>query len=184
MASREMSVAADSMGVMNEEWRPVEGWEALYEVSDRGRVRSVLRLVRGGQGSHAMRGGRLLKLTASGGYFVVTLSDRTRKKLARVHHLVAIAFVEGRAPGLNVCHDDGDSLNNAASNLYWGTQTQNMQDKWRHGTATYSLERGFCKHGHPWNEANTYLNANGSPTCRVCRRLGMRLYYQKLKEAS
>ena len=31
---------------MTEEWRPVLGWEGLYEVSDQGRVRSVDRIVR------------------------------------------------------------------------------------------------------------------------------------------
>jgi hypothetical protein len=30
---------------MPEEWRPVVGWEGFYEVSDRGRVRSVARTV-------------------------------------------------------------------------------------------------------------------------------------------
>lgn len=44
------------------------------------------------------------------------------------------------------------------------------------GTATSSLERGTCLHGHLFDEANTHLTATGSPICRTCRRERMRAY--------
>jgi hypothetical protein len=33
-----------------------------------------------------------------------------------------------------------------------------------------------CKHGHPFDEANTYVHANGKRSCRICRRRWVREY--------
>jgi len=159
---------------MSESWRPVPGWEALYEVSDAGRVRSIPREVAGGNGSRAVRGGRVLRIATSGGYAHVSLSNGALKKTARVHVLVASAFLGARPPGMNACHQDGDATNNAATNLRWDTQAENIHDKARHGTDRFALKRGACTHGHPFTPENTYLHRNGTPTCRTCRREGMR----------
>ena len=40
-----------------------------------------------------------------------------------------------------VCHIDGKRLNNRASNLKWGDQTDNQQDSIRHGTRSKSYKR-------------------------------------------
>lgn len=159
---------------MSENWLPIAGWDSLYEVSSEGRVRSVPRMVNGGNGSRAVRGGRILKQSVTRGYAHVTLSDRTRTRNARIHVLVASAFLGPRPDGLNACHRNGDSANNAASNLYWGTQLENIHDKRAHGTDSYALKRGCCKHGHPFTKENTYITRTGSPVCRTCRREGMR----------
>jgi len=160
---------------VSEVWKPITGWEGLYEVSSLGRVRSLPREVSGGRGSRAVRGGRVLTPSATYGYAHVCLHDRGRKRTARVHVLVATAFHGARPQGMHACHVDGDSSNNAASNLYWGTPKQNAQDKAKHGTATYALRRGHCANGHAWTPENTYLTPkNNAPICRTCRREGMR----------
>jgi hypothetical protein len=105
-------------------WKAVVGWEGLYEVSDLGRVRSP-------------RGVR--KLVPIGDdkakYLSVTLS-RPGAKLAcaRVHRLVLTAFDRPALAGEEGRHKDGDSSNNALSNLEWGTPVQNGQDRVAHGT--------------------------------------------------
>ena len=159
---------------MSENWMQVRGWESLYEVSDEGRVRSKMREVSGGNGSRATRGGRVLKTANTGGYLHVSLSDAPAVKNCRVHVLVAEAFLGIRPAGMNACHKDGDSTNNVPTNLYWGTQVQNMRDKVRHGTDRFALKRGHCPHGHQYDQANTYLTVTGSPRCKTCRRDGMR----------
>jgi len=159
---------------MSERWLPVLGWEALYEVSDQGRVRSKLREVASGKNSRALRGGRVLKHANTGGYFHLTLSNAPVEKNFRVHVLVAEAFLGPRPEEMNACHKDGDSTNNVPANLYWGTQLQNIRDKVRHGTDRFALKRGHCAHGHIFDQTNTYLTATGSPICRTCRRDGMR----------
>lgn len=51
-----------------------------------------------------------------------------------VHTVVCTAFQGPRPEGLMVRHLDGDPANNWASNLRWGTQTENEADKLLHGT--------------------------------------------------
>jgi hypothetical protein len=51
-----------------------------------------------------------------------------------VHRLVALAFLgPSPCPGHHVRHLDGDSLNNRAKNLAWGSAVENEADKRRHG---------------------------------------------------
>lgn len=51
-----------------------------------------------------------------------------------VHRLVAHVFHGPCPPGQEVRHLDGDSSNNNATNLAYGTRHQNMADARRHGT--------------------------------------------------
>ena len=46
---------------MEESWKPVVGYEGLYEVSDLGRVRSLDRVVKGKRNSKWERKGRILQ---------------------------------------------------------------------------------------------------------------------------
>lgn len=50
------------------------------------------------------------------------------------HYMVATLFIGPRPLGLEVCHRDGNSLNDRVENLYWGTRSDNVQDSIRHGT--------------------------------------------------
>lgn len=40
-----------------------------------------------------------------------------------------------------------------------------------------------CKHGHPFNELNTYIRPNGNRACRTCRTEAKRKYLAKKKDA-
>ena len=51
-----------------------------------------------------------------------------------VHHLVLLTFVGERPSGLNIRHLDGNQLNNSLSNLSYGSQSENLQDRKLHGT--------------------------------------------------
>ena len=42
--------------------------------------------------------------------------------------------------------------------------------------------KAYCKHGHPFDEENTYIRTNGARDCRACGRERVRLYKQR-KEA-
>lgn len=79
---------------------------------------------------------RLLRPIRFGKYMGVILRDaRGAQKRAYIHGLVAEAFHGPRPEGMEVRHLDGNRLNNDATNLRWGTRSQNMRDKERHGTA-------------------------------------------------
>src|SRR5690625_5079628 len=111
----------------SEVWKPIEGYEGLYQVSNFGRVKSNDRKVWNGRGYYN-KSGRILKnsLTTTG-YWKVELYKNGERKSWRVHRLVAKAFIP-RVRGKNMInHKDGDPLNNHVSNLEWCNQSENMK---------------------------------------------------------
>lgn len=98
-----------------EVFRPVCGWEGLYEVSDRGRVRRSAR----GRSTYP---GRVLKPFIVQGAPVVVLVRGRRLQRRRVHRLVAEAFLTPCLPrpgAWRVVHRNGDPTDNRAANLAW-----------------------------------------------------------------
>lgn len=102
----------------NEIWRPIAGWEGVYEVSDHGRVRSLTRI--DSIGRH-VRGKILGYSTRRDGSARVHLCARAERTPHFVSALVATAFMPPRPPGHVISHLDGDAANNAVSNLQWRT---------------------------------------------------------------
>ncbi len=129
-----------------ETWRPVVGYEDAYEVSDFGRVRSVNRVI-------TRIDGRLLPLTGMiraqhigrGGYLQVSLSRDSTTRAARVHILVAKAFLSRPAGEVEVCHRNGNPRDNRVANLRWGTHKSNVEDAIRLGTFARGSMRATAK---------------------------------------
>lgn len=112
-------------------WRPIPGYEGLYEASAAGFIRSLDRPV-----GRSIRRGRILVARPNGRwqYPEVTLcSTDGTKRTCKVASLVARAFYGIRVPGLIVLHNDGNRLNSHRSNLRYGTYQANENDKERHG---------------------------------------------------
>ena len=118
-----------------ERWRPVPDWEGLYEVSDKGRVRSVDRVVQFADGRTRRYRGRVLKLKLNvHGYPLAPLCRGEVKRWALVHRLVLTAFVGPCPAEQEGCHNDGDPTNAKLRNLRWDTRKANHADKRKHGT--------------------------------------------------
>lgn len=109
------------------EWKPVVGFENLYEVSSNGDIRSLDRWVRYGHGLRLIRG-RILKQTVNThGYYRVALGEKQRFRTKEVHRIVAVAFVPNPLRKGCVNHKDGRKTNNMVSNLEWVTHSENCQ---------------------------------------------------------
>ena len=102
-----------------ETWVPAYGWPE-YAVSSWGRIR---------------RDDNILKPAITHGYQFVTLSSKGCAKPVRIHKLVLLSFY-GTAPfeGAICAHNDGNKLNNRASNLRWASLAENSADMKRHKT--------------------------------------------------
>lgn len=123
---------------MSEKWVDVKGYEGLYMVSDQGRVWSVPRLGLPGKGGGRRNiGGRYLKPQKRfSGHLHVNLSDQSgNRKTWKIHILVMESFNGERPPGMFICHNDGNPLNNHLDNLRWDTPKGNANDRVKHGTA-------------------------------------------------
>lgn len=116
-------------------WKPVEGFNT-YEVSDRGRVRSLSHRVPSGirNNTHTTKYGRTLKQSQKkNGYFAVVLYEADNRKTISVHRLVAKTFIPNPDNKPTVNHINGVKTDNRSTNLEWCTQTENMQHAWSTG---------------------------------------------------
>lgn len=107
------------------EWRPIRGYEGLYEISNRGEVLSIP--------GYKRKGGLLKLKLKNSGYLFVTLSKNNTQENVYIHHVVAAAFIGPRPSGYDVNHIDGDKFNNDAGNLEYCTRTENMRHAREHG---------------------------------------------------
>lgn len=117
---------------MDEIWKPIQGHETSYEISNMGRVRSLTRtrLVNNCYGGISPRTdkGRILKAGDNGnGYAYVSLRDNGKRVNYYVHRLVAETFIgKPEESNLVVDHIDHNRRNNAVGNLEWVTQKENI----------------------------------------------------------
>lgn len=150
-----------------ETWLPIPGYEGIYEVSDRGRVRSLDRLDSRGR----RRKGRLRRLIMQpSGHFTVSLCREAEHQGFLVHHLVLLAFVGPRPDGMEGCHWDDNPANNHLANLRWDTRSANVRDSVRNGTH-HMARATHCPQGHEYTPENTYQYPQGNRACRECRRI-------------
>ena len=110
---------------MQEEWKPIAGFEGVYEISSFGRVRSLDREV-GHRSGAAIRRGKVLSPRKDGsGYLFVSLCAHSKSINAKLHRLVAEHFLPS-SPLSEVNHKDFDKANNSVSNLEWVSRKGNQ----------------------------------------------------------
>ena len=118
-----------------ETWKAVVGYEGLYEVSDLGQVRGLVR-------------GKVLrpkKSTHPAPRKLVELYRDGKGSWKQIHCLVLEAFVGPRPPSMIGAHGDGDPANCSLGNLRWTTQKENVGDARKHGTLAAGSRHGKAK---------------------------------------
>ena len=148
-----------------EEWKPIAGYEGLYEVSNHGRIKSLV----GFNGHTYVKRIKILnpyKQQGNKNYYrsVVKLTNNKKKKDFRVHRLVAEAFIENTENKPNINHKDGNPLNNRAENLEWCTQSENIKHAYDNDlrmTAYKAIDRqtmlDFLNNGFTYEEIGKQL---------------------------
>lgn len=123
--------------VSGKTWRSIPGFSE-YEVSEYGEVRRSVNSVRTGRGWWRKKPGELLRPASRGKPYptLMLVSDSGDVQCRRLHELVAAAFLEQPALGLNtLCHRNDNGNDNHYSNLYWGTAKTNARDKAMNGSS-------------------------------------------------
>lgn len=124
--------------MQKETFKPVKGYEGLYEVSNLGNVKSI-----GRKGSGCKPFDIILKPFDNGrGYWHVHLQNNGKLKSCSIHRLVAETFFV-KCEGLeDVNHKDGNKKNNHVSNLEWVNKKMNMI----HASISGLLPKGELSH--------------------------------------
>lgn len=109
-------------------WKDVVGYEGIYQVSNFGQVRSLERI----DLAKKKRKSKYLKQCLDPHYFITPLSDKNKKrKLWKVHRLVAMAFIEKPIGKDFVNHKNGIKTDNRVDNLEWVTKGENAKHSYR-----------------------------------------------------
>lgn len=100
---------------MQEIWKDVVGYEGLYQVSNLGKVYSLI-------------SNKIIAFSKKPkGYLIVHLYKNGVDKSKHIHRLVAEAFIPNPNNYPEVNHLDGIKTNNCIDNLEWCTKKQNME---------------------------------------------------------
>lgn len=123
---------------MQETWKDVAGFEGIYEVSNRGAVRSVDRITRCGKRAS----GKILSAKGNNrGYVQLHLYKGGECHMKLLHRVVAEAFIENPENLPQINHKDENKHNNHADNLEWCSNLYNR----RYGTG---YKRSCDKHDY------------------------------------
>lgn len=165
---------------MIEKWKNVFGYEGLYQVSDAGRVKSLT--VKGSNRHHTKD--IILKQTYDlDGYLQLGLHKDGKRCCAKVHRIVAVAFLKNKPSNLTVNHKDGVKTNNSVTNLEWCTNKENIHHAIKIGlidnmgekngraraVVQYAKDGKFIKKWGTAKQASLELNINNSHIGECCK---------------
>ncbi len=169
----------------NEIWKPIEGYDGFYEISNYGRVKSFI----GWNGHEVVKRERLLtpyKHRASKNYFrsVVKLRKNGEVKDHKVHQLVAKAFIPNPNDYKIINHIDGNPLNNRVDNLEWCTQSQNIKHAYdndlriaRINTIDRETMLELLNNGFTYTQIAEMLNINRTTAFNYARKFNIKKIY-------
>ena len=140
------------MNPTNEIWKPVVGWDDLYEVSNFGNIRSLDRTIttqrKGTKYTKTIKGIILTPQKDKDGYLVIHMRDASKGKdrLLKMHRLVAEAFILNPNNYKCIDHINGIRHDNRASNLRWCTVKQNANFELAHNNRSKSIKESYNKY--------------------------------------
>lgn len=119
---------------MEENWKNIEGYEGLYQVSNFGRIRGLDRVVERKNNNPTTIKGRVKNNQQYvNGYLFVALCKNGIKKPLSVHRLVANSFIPNPDNKPEVNHKDLNKHNNHVDNLEWCSHSENHIHKNKSG---------------------------------------------------
>lgn len=117
-------------------WRPIKGYEGIYEVSNNGEVRSIDRMVKLRGNILRFAKGRNIIPNIRNKYLCVSLCANGIKKHMTIHRLVATEFIVNKYNKPEINHKNGIKTDNRAENLEWMTHHENVIHAYSTGLVT------------------------------------------------
>lgn len=118
------------------EWKNIEGYDGLYQVSDTGEIRSVDAVIqvhnsRTKPYSYVRKGCVLKQRKQNCGYNIVKLSKNGKMSAYTVHRIVAETFIPNPKGYSEVNHKNGIKTDNNKSNLEWCSRNDNIRHSYQ-----------------------------------------------------
>lgn len=123
---------------MKEEFRDIDNYEGLYQVSNLGRVKSLSREINQSFRVFTSKERILKHGINSDGYCCVVLYSNNKSKSFKVHKLVAQTYLECNNNKLIVDHINNDKLDNTVENLQYITQRLNSSKDKKNTSSIYT----------------------------------------------
>ena len=106
---------------MEEIWKNIKGYNGLYQISNLGNIYSLYT-------------NKILKpFINEKGYLRIDLKGNGKRKIFKVHRLVAEHFINNPNNYKEVNHINGVKTDNRVENLEWCTRSHNMKEAVRMG---------------------------------------------------
>lgn len=157
-------------------WKPVIGYEGLYEVSNHGNVRSLNRVIVENNTNkvRSIKGVNLSIANSKRGYRVVVLCKDGTEKIRNVHQLVAESFIPNLENKPCINHKDFNRLNNRVENLEWCTYAENNLhsiEEGRRGKTVIQLTKDgeFVQQFDSIKRAESYTGIASQNIGKVCK---------------
>lgn len=149
------------------QWKPVVGYEGLYEISENGEVKKTY------DSKNQYQIGYILNPSINrNGYLQLWLYKNGIRKNHNIHRLVALSFIENTHNKPCINHKDGNKLNNNISNLEWCTYSENNRHAHLLGLNKITEHNIIC------------INAMVKANKKQVLDLYTGIYYDSLKEAT
>lgn len=159
---------------MIEIWKTIKNWP--YLISDRGRVISPEKEIKGRWGVYIKKSIFLRQKINKFGYHMIVLQDNKKKRHAFIHVLVAEAFIGEKKIGTQVNHKDCNKSNNCAENLEYLTPKENTIHAYKNGC--YPDQKGESHGGSKLTDSivkkiRTILNQKAASASQLSKRYGV-----------
>ena len=134
-----------------EEWKDIKGYEGLYQVSNKGRIKALsktttIRSNNNLNGSKITRDEKIHHCQLQkDGYIRTQLYKDNKRSTVKVHRLVAEAFLPNPDNLPQVNHKDEDKTNNRVENLEWCTNEYNINYSFAKEIFSINLDTGEYK---------------------------------------
>lgn len=154
----------------DEIWKDIKGYEGLYKISNKGRIKSLYNYKRDGTD--------ILVPKIKHGYYQIGLRKNKIRKWLQVHRLIAEAFIPNPNKYPQINHKDENKLNNNIDNLEWctvsynntyGTRIEKVKNKTSKPVIKYDKNMNFIKEYPSIVIASMENNVTAGNIIMVCK---------------
>lgn len=114
--------------LQGEVWKDIPDYEGFYQISNMGRVKSLLRVIEKSNGRKMTFKSKILSLNKhyKNEYLSVMIRIFEKHQRKSIHRLVGELFVNNDEEKFEINHIDSDKSNNRFDNLEWVSRSENQ----------------------------------------------------------